>query len=265
MSQARDDTRVDQADPGAWRGLPAGGPGARICGIALLAKAELADLFDQLAPERRRGRDLAIGGGLWNVVGRAERQRLEAHFRVPARQRRRHDDDEIALLFEQQGQRLEPVEIGHVDIEQHDIGIVPRELIHGFAAVAQRGDGLQARLFVDPARDKSAHHDRVIDNHNAKRIRRGGRRGRRKGSGSTHSHTRIRGTQQNRIGRSARQISPTSWNLASTISLSKGFMMYSLAPALSARAICATSFSVVQNTTFGVSPPGMRRSALRKS
>ena len=38
-----------------------------------------------------------------------------------------------------------------------------------------------------------------------------------------------------------------------------------IARALSARAICATSFSVVQNTTFGFSPPGRRRSALRKS
>src|SRR3954451_3600479 len=42
-------------------------------------------------------------------------------------------------------------------------------------------------------------------------------------------------------------------------------MMYSLAPALRARAIWATSFSVVQNTTFGPSPPGRRRNALRKS
>ena len=57
-------------------------------------------------------------------------------------------------------------------------------------------------------------------------------------------------------GAEADQISPTSWNLASTISLSNGFMMYSLAPACSARAIWATSFSVVQNTTFGASPPG---------
>jgi hypothetical protein len=66
-------------------------------------------------------------------------------------------------------------------------------------------------------------------------------------------------------GHNHRQISPTSWNLASTISLSNGFMMYSLAPACSARAICTTSFSVVQNTTLGPSPPGSRRSALRNS
>jgi hypothetical protein len=47
--------------------------------------------------------------------------------------------------------------------------------------------------------------------------------------------------------------------------LSNGFMMYSLAPACSARAMCATSFSVVQNTTLGASPPGNRRSERRKS
>src|SRR5258705_5828888 len=61
------------------------------------------------------------------------------------------------------------------------------------------------------------------------------------------------------------QINPTSWNFAVTISLSKGFMMYSLAPACSARAIWATSFSVVQNTTLGWSPPGMRRRLPRNS
>src|SRR5665213_1874815 len=58
---------------------------------------------------------------------------------------------------------------------------------------------------------------------------------------------------------------PTSWNFAVTISLSNGFMMYSLAPARSARAMCATSFSVVQNTTLGRSPPGMRRRWPRNS
>src|SRR6266542_7012109 len=68
-----------------------------------------------------------------------------------------------------------------------------------------------------------------------------------------------------RDGIGSDQIKPTSWNLASTISLSNGFMMYSLAPACRARAMCATSVSVVQNTTFGRSPPGMRRNALSKA
>ena len=38
-----------------------------------------------------------------------------------------------------------------------------------------------------------------------------------------------------------------------------------LAPACSARAMWATSFSVVQNTTLGPSPPGMRRRLRRNS
>ena len=52
------------------------------------------------------------------------------------------------------------------------------------------------------------------------------------------------------------QIRPTSANFAVTMSLSNGFMMYSLAPACSARAMCATSFSVVQNTTLGMIAAG---------
>ena len=51
---------------------------------------------------------------------------------------------------------------------------------------------------------------------------------------ATHMNMTGRGT--NRAGQ-ADQINPTSWNFASTISRSNGFMMYSLAPACSARAI----------------------------
>src|SRR5579871_5007485 len=63
-------------------------------------------------------------------------------------------------------------------------------------------------------------------------------------------HHRWHERQTNTEGRSAagsiqaNQIRPTSWNLAVTMSLSNGFMMYSLAPACSARAMWATSFSV---------------------
>ena len=72
----------------------------------------------------------------------------------------------------------------------------------------------------------------------------------RRGDGEIHRGTQLDATKRHgHAGR--RQINPTSWNFASTMSLSNGFMMYSLAPACSARAICATSFSVVQNTTFG--------------
>src|SRR6202044_2798651 len=126
-------------------------------------------------------------------------------------------------------------------------------------------------LGVDPATEQPSHDGRVVDDHDADRVV-GRGYARSGGSNTTHSldfqyltgnHQRMPIRCRWRILRA--QMSPTSWNLASTICLSKGFMMYSLAPACSARAMWATSFSVVQNTTFGRSPPGSRRSTRRKS
>src|SRR5207237_351795 len=42
---------------------------------ALLARAELANFLDQVAAEARGCRDFAVGGGLRNVIGGAERER----------------------------------------------------------------------------------------------------------------------------------------------------------------------------------------------
>src|SRR6218665_3240983 len=49
------------------------------------------------------------------------------------------------------------------------------------------------------------------------------------------------------------------------MSESKGFIIYSLAPAVSASVMCCRSFSVVQKMTTGFSPPGMLRSLIRNS
>ena len=59
---------------------------------------------------------------------------------VVAGQRRRHDDDEIALLLQQQRQRRDAVELRHLDVQHHHVGIVLLELIDRLAAGAQRGD-----------------------------------------------------------------------------------------------------------------------------
>src|SRR5262249_5557229 len=93
--------------------LASGGRG----GAALAAPAELTDLLDQVVTEGGRGGDLAIGRGLWNVVGGTERKRLQADLRVAARQRRRHDDDEVALLLQELGKRGQAVDIRHLDVE----------------------------------------------------------------------------------------------------------------------------------------------------
>ena len=192
------ENRVRAAAPGAAAGR---GPApndarharARRRGGAFAPRAELADLLDQVVPERRRGGDLAVARRLRDVVGGAERERLQAHLGVAARERRRHDDDQVALLLEQQRQRRQPVEVGHLDVEHDDVGIGARDLLDRLAPGAQRRDDLEIRLLVDPARDETAHHDRVVDDHDADGILRARRRGRRKGGGSTHVHfTRIR-------------------------------------------------------------------------
>ena len=85
------------------------------------------------------------------------------------------------------GSAVEAVEVGHLDVEHDDVGIGAQDLIDRIAAGAQRGDDLEARLLVDPARDEAAHHDRVVDDHDANGVVRRGGRGRRKGGGNAHA------------------------------------------------------------------------------
>src|SRR5882757_1017556 len=234
----------------------------------------MADLLNEVMVEDVRGRRLTRRLRLRNVVGSAERQRLEADLRVAAGQGRGHDDDEVALLCQQLRQRGDAVEFRHFDIEHGDIRVDAFDLVDGVEARAQGGGNLHVRLRADPPRNHAADHDGVINHHHAQLFmaRRG--RGRSTSQRNTHYFTRTpRGTIDKTKPEAVRppdrnprdQISPTSWNFAVTISLSNGFMMYSLAPACSARAMCATSFSVVQNTTLGMSPPGMRRRLPRNS
>ena len=178
----------------AGSGSPAGGPpfdGAlhaaaepaqrRIDGAARIgrrqrtlaaADAERADFLDQLALERRRGHHPAFGGGLRDVIGGAERQRLERHLGVVAGQRRGHDDGEIAAALQQLRQGRDAVELGHLDVEHDDVGPGVIEPLDRLAAVAQRGDELEPRRLVDPARQQAAHDGGVVDHHDADFIRR---------------------------------------------------------------------------------------------
>ena len=141
------------------------------------------------------------------------------------------------------------------------------------AAAAQRGHDLEPRLRTrSSGRCRPRTTTAIIDHHDTDRplpVARtqgwtSGSDGHQDTLRAQHSATEMDDVETP-DSRAAGQISPTSWNLASTISLSNGFMMYSFAPACSARAICATSFSVVQNTTFGRSPSGIRRSERRNS
>src|SRR4051812_15566350 len=216
----------------------------------------MADLLNQIVMESGRGGGLARTLRLRDVVGCAERQRLEADLPVAAGQGRGHDDDEVALPGQQLRQRRNAVELRHFDVEHGDVRIDAFELVDGVEPRAQRSRDLHVRFGVDPARDHSADDNGIIHYHDADRLlpRRGGGRGtiQRNTHTSPTNGTRHNGTITPKAAEppdrecqsrtaffesSLFQINPTSWNFAVTMSLSKGFIMYSLAPACSARAM----------------------------
>jgi hypothetical protein len=119
-------------------------------GGAAPTRAEIADLVDQFAAKFGRVDD-AAGLRFGDVVGRTERQCLEARFGIVAGERRGHDDHEVTVLLEQQGQGREPVEHRHFDVEHHHIRLDAGKLIDRFAPGAQRAHHLDAGFFFEPA------------------------------------------------------------------------------------------------------------------
>ena len=79
---------------------------------------------------------------------------------------------EVALLLQQQRQRRDAVELRHLDVEHHDVGIGALDLVHRLAAGAQRGDHLQVRLGLNPAREQAAHDHGIVHDHDADAARR---------------------------------------------------------------------------------------------
>jgi hypothetical protein len=129
----------------------------------------VTNLLDQVVMEDIGGGRLARRFRFRNVIGRAERQRLEADLRVAASQRRGHDDDEIAFLCQQLRQRRDAVELGHFDVEHGNIGIDAFELVDRLEPGAQRSRDLHIVLGSDPARDQTAYDDGVVDDHDPQR------------------------------------------------------------------------------------------------
>src|SRR5207244_3730654 len=113
-------------------------------------------------PTRRTRGGLAGGWRRRHIVGGAERERPQADLGVAAGERRSHVDDEIALLRQEARQRGDAVGVGHVDVEDDDVGAGALDLLDGLAAAAQRGDDLEARLGLDPAHEEAADDDGVV-------------------------------------------------------------------------------------------------------
>ena len=85
------------------------------------------------------------------------------------------------------GSAVNAVEIGHLDVEHDDVGIGALELLDRLAAGAQRGDDLEVRLPRRSSARQAAHDDGVVDHHDADRVLRARRRGRRKRLDGEHS------------------------------------------------------------------------------
>ena len=107
------------------RGVASALPGscARRGATGGAAPAEVADLLDDVATKFRRGRDVAVGFRLGDVVERAESEALQGDLGVPTRQRRGHDDRAIALLAQDQRQGRDAVHLGHLDVEDDHVGV----------------------------------------------------------------------------------------------------------------------------------------------
>ena len=130
------------------------------------------DLRDELLAEAERGRDLAVRRRLRQVVERAERQAFQRDRGIALGQRRDHDHGKAGLLLEQPRQRADAVELGHVEVEEHDVGRDPVEGRDREPPVRHGRDHLDA-AFLQPPRDEAAHDDGIVRDQNPDPVRRG--------------------------------------------------------------------------------------------
>jgi len=113
--------------------------------------------------------DLAIGIGLRHIIQCTERQGLEADLGVALGERRYHQHAHAWPRPQEQGQRLEPVHDRHLDVEQDDVGNAAHHVLDGQLAVGVARDDFEPRLFLDPARDETPNHRRIVDDHHSDR------------------------------------------------------------------------------------------------
>ena len=93
---------------------------------------------------------------------------------------RRQDQDPRRLVGgEDAPRRLEPVELGHADVHQHDGRVEARRLVDRLEAVARLGDDLHVRLAREQHAEAPAHERLVVGDEDADAHRRRPSTGRR--------------------------------------------------------------------------------------
>ena len=73
----------------------------------------------------------------------------------------------LAGLREQPPRRLDPVELGHADVHQHDVGLQPRGLLDGVEPVGRLADHLEVVLGVEDHAEPGAHERLVVGDQQA--------------------------------------------------------------------------------------------------
>jgi len=66
----------------------------------------------------------------------------------------------------QLGDGLQPVHLGHFDVERHDVGVQRGDLLQTYPTVDGRVQYLEIGVRVDDIGNETANHDRVIDDEN---------------------------------------------------------------------------------------------------
>lgn len=133
------------------------------------------DLGDELVAEAHRCRDLAIGFGLRQIVDGPELEALQRDLGVALGEGRDHDDAESRALLQQARECADPVKLGHIEVEKHDLRIDTVERLDRGAPVRYGRDDLDPAL-CQPARNQPTHHDGVVRDKDPRPARRRGRR-----------------------------------------------------------------------------------------
>ena len=109
---------------------------------------------------------------LSHELHRAALERAQRHLVARARRRREHDDRARRLAHDAL-ECAEAVELRHLDVERHDVGLERLHLQQRVDAVARGADHAKLVGALDELRDELAHEGAVVDDEHRRKAARG--------------------------------------------------------------------------------------------
>ena len=110
---------------------------------------------------------------LAHEIDRAELEAAEREVHAALRARGAQHHDGARRLAHDVAERLQPVELGHLDVERHDVRLERVDLPDGLVAVARRADDLEIRRAIDDLADDAPHERTVVDDQHRRGTARG--------------------------------------------------------------------------------------------